>query len=210
MKWQLFETINEKLEVHVRFFRLFIIKFLLINIFQASALAADIKALKKLFESTWTTNYVEGRCGLNIENLVSKAMDENIDLSGAQIIGLKDIGGWMFGMVNAVQAREATRFGPGETNWYFHVFLLAEGMVFDYDFTNSPRIININEYMHEMYLPKEKWKDLKYKESKMKLFELELYPAEDYLYRLRARQSRSEVATKIRFKDYMPSFFTGR
>lgn len=191
-------------------FRLFFIYFLASCFLQSTVWAADLPRLKKLFENTWTSNYVERYCGLNIENLVSKAMDENIDLDGVQIVGLKDHGGWMFGMVSAVQARGATRFAPGERNWYFHVFLLADGKVLDYDFTNTAKLLSINEYMHEMYLPKEKWGDAKYKESKMKLYEFEFYPAEDYIYRLRARQSRSEIATIVKLKDYMPSFFMAR
>lgn len=192
------------------FFRLFFIYFLVSCFFQTSLWAADLTRLKKLFENTWTSNYVERYCGLNIENLVSKAMDENIDLEGVEIVGLKDQGGWMFGMVNALQARGATRLGAGESNWYFHVFLLVDGKILDYDFTEAPKVLSFNEYMHEMYLPKEKWNDLKYKESKMKLYEFEFYPAEDYIYRLRARQSRSEIAKKIKLKDYMPGFFKAR
>ncbi len=202
----------------MRFFRLFFVYLLLESLSFSISFAADFKALKSLFEGSWTSNYVENRCGENIERFVSLAMDKGIDLDGVEIIRLVDHSGWMFGMVNALEARESGRFIepkpsqapfnlPGESNWYFHAFLLVEGKIFDYDFTNAPKVISFKDYLHEMYLPRDKWKDLKYKESKMRRYEIEAFPAEEYILRLRSRLGRSEIARKQFLKDYLPEFF---
>jgi hypothetical protein len=78
--------------------------------FSIQSFAADLVGISNLFKDTfWTEHYEERYCGKNIEKLVRKSIERRLDLTNAQIIEITDISGWMFGMVNALQAREGGR-----------------------------------------------------------------------------------------------------
>lgn len=182
------------------------------------AFAADLTGVSNLFAQTfWNSHYEERYCGKNIETLVAKAVNARLDLSNAQIIGISDAGGWMAGMVNALQAREAgllitpSRVSPmrhpGERNWYFHVVLLVEGRVMDYDFTNQPRVIPLNDYLHEMFIPKAKRYDRQYKIRKMQHYKITTYPAEDYILRRHQGLTTQDITREYYLKDVYPQFF---
>lgn len=93
----------------------------------------------------------------------------------------------MFGMVNALEAREGGRLIfpaqvwpsrlPGENYWFHHVDLLVDGKVLDYDFTNQPKILLLKEYLNAMFIPSDRLGDVNYKTSKMKLSKLSTFPA---------------------------------
>ena len=189
--------------------------FLLISI---QALAADLVGISKLFkDSFWTDHYEARYCGKNIEKLVKKAMDQNLDLSGAEIIQITDSSGFMFGMVNALLAREGGSYieprqtnptlTPGESNWYFHVVLKVEGKILDYDFTNEARILAEKKYFLEMFIPKDEQSDAEYRAFKMKGYKITTYPAEEYIQLRESRMSTDSIESKYSFKDYLPEFF---
>jgi len=180
--------------------------------------AADLVGVTKIFkESFWSPLYEERFCGKNIERLVRRAIDRNIDLSDAQILEITDDSGWMFGMVNALQAREAGKFivpsrkaperVPGESNWYFHYVLLVEGTVLDYDFTNDARPRALENYLNEMFIPTSKIGSLDYKLKKMGQYKVISFPAEEYIYHLNQRSSIESLGTKSKLKDFIPTFY---
>jgi hypothetical protein len=181
-------------------------------------LAGDLNGLTKLFKDTfWTDHYEERFCGKNIEKLVRKAIDKNIDLNDVEILEITDSSGWMFGMVNALQARESGRYIeprqsnpsnlPGESNWYFHVVLKVEGKILDYDFMNEATVLNEKDYFLKMFIPSDKQSNADYKMRKMKGYEITTYPAEDYILRRDNRQTSDDIKVKYKFPTYMPMFF---
>lgn len=191
---------------------------LILFLISLQSIAADLKGISKIFKDTyWTSHYEERFCGKNIEKLVRKAIEARLDLSGAQIIQITDSSGWMFGMVNALQAREGGRLivpaqtsperSPGEKNWYFHVVLLVEGKVLDYDFLSQPTINPLKDYLNAMFIPAQKQSDKDYKMSKMKGYKIKTYPAEDYILRQNQRLSVEEISQESYLKEYLPAFF---
>lgn len=86
--------------------------------FSFQVLAADLAGINRIFSSTfWTSHYEERFCGKNIEKLVRKSIEARLDLSDAYIVEITDVSGYMFGMVNALQAREGGRLiTPARTN----------------------------------------------------------------------------------------------
>ena len=186
--------------------------------FSSQVLAADLAGINRIFSSTfWTSHYEERFCGKNIEKLVRKSIEARLDLSDAYIVEITDVSGYMFGMVNALQAREGGRLItpartnperlPGEKNWYFHAVLLVNGKVMDYDFTNQPTVLPFNQYMTHMFIPADKHKDAKFKMNKMKGYKVTLFPAEDYILRQQQRLPVREIAKEYYLKDFSPSFF---
>lgn len=195
-----------------------IILIILSALFSFHSFAADLVGISHIFKKTfWTSHYQERFCGRNIEGLVQKAIDARLDLSNAQILQITDPHGSMFGMVQAVVARESGRLiepartlpkrNPGVMNWYFHVVLMVEGKILDYDFTNQPRILSLNQYMNEMFIPADKMTNKKWKIDKMKSYRLKSFPAEDYMLRLSQRMTVQEIATETLLKDVIPGFF---
>jgi hypothetical protein len=195
--------------------------FFLCLLLPLSGVAADLPGMTRLFKkSFWTDHYEQRFCGKNIEKLVRKGLDAGVDLSGAEIIEITDISGWMFQMLNALQAREAGGLitparvsppfrNPGEKNWHFHVVLLVEGRILDYDFTNEAQTPLFKAYLNEMFIPKNKRSDEGYKRSKMSLYQITSYPAEDYILRQNQRLGVKEISRSKYLRDYMPEFFTG-
>jgi hypothetical protein len=180
--------------------------------------AADLPGISRIFaQSFWTSHYEERFCGKNIEKLVRKSIKARLDLRDAYIIEITDTSGWMFGMVNALQAREGGRLiepartaparHPGEKNWYFHAVLMVNGKIMDYDFTNQPTLHPLKQYLNLMFIPADKQIDAKYKLSKMKGYKLTLFPAEDYILRQQQRLPTRDVAKEYYLKDLVPDFF---
>jgi len=86
-----------------------------------------------------------------------------VDLSNASIIEIRNSGLSVFGLVNAEYARASgsvnpsypvsgLKFHPGERNWHNHVILESEGIIYDFDFGNSPQPITTSAYIEKMFL----------------------------------------------------------
>lgn len=116
-------------------------------------------------------------------------------------------------MVNAFEARERGRLivpsrtsparSPGDMNWFHHVVLYVDGKVMDYDFGNEASVTGIKEYLKRMFVPKTRPELI----SKLKGYEVEAYPAEDYLLRKKQRLSVEEIKTQHTFKDFAPNLY---
>ncbi len=139
---------------------------LAVSIFCAVALLSSSGSLAspplvRLFSERFHSGYRAGRCADNIEGLLHAARSRGIRLSDAWIIRIENQGFSAFGLVNAEHARQAggriwesssPEFHPGEANWYFHVILLADGLVFDFDYFNAPTVHPVARYFETMFL----------------------------------------------------------
>ncbi len=110
------------------------------------------RTLKEEFVDTYVSGYQEGQCGKNILNLIGRGLDQDLDLKNAKIVEIVNKGFSMFGMVNAEYARSDRRDRmPDERNWYHHVILEKDGMIYDYDFGMSPSVQPVKAYFEKMF-----------------------------------------------------------
>lgn len=113
--------------------------------------------LEKLFEDNFFTLHVPNRCGQNIMNFLKLAEKENFDLSGAEIINVE--GGWVEpqyvrneGYAPKVPGPAGLVHKPGRKYFYFHIFLIHDGKVYDFDYGNTPVVPSIKTYFKKMWL----------------------------------------------------------
>jgi hypothetical protein len=90
-------------------------------------------------------------------------------------------------MVAALQAREQGRYidrgaqrgspqrEAGDTNWYYHAFVVADGYVFDFDYLNNPSVLHIVDYMYAMFIPNAKRTDTQFIQNKFGGYYLSFY-----------------------------------
>ena len=183
------------------------------------ALAADLRGLKDLFDrSFWTSMYQENYCGQNIERFTKAAVKAGINLDNSYIVQIVNEGLDTFGLVNALSVREEGRkFEPapqyppfrdiGWMNWNFHVILVADGEVFDFDFMNQATVYKLPKYLDQQFIPVAKHKDAKFKKDKIGPYRLSLYPTYEYLEYLERKISMKEIRTEIYLRDYLPNYF---
>lgn len=145
----------------------------------------NLGALKILFKKNFNTLYAANQCGKNIRNLLALARSQNIDVNQGRIVKVTNRGNTVAHQVPVMKAREAgaiiddvyfqyfkkTRTGhrqiknipkhvrvreAGATRWaYYHDFFLFENHIFDFDFTNQPRVLTKDAYVNDMFLPKD-------------------------------------------------------
>ena len=193
---------------------------ILLTLFSFSSWSADLPRLAKMFKSTFWSIYQERYCGRNIESLSSQALKEKIDMRGAYIMEISNGGFDTFGLVASLNARESGRLytperslppfrQPGGANWHFHVVLLADGVVHDYDFGNSAYPISMNKYFEKMFISIERLNDIQFKKKKIGAYKISLYPVEEYFRAQRERRSVKDVATtyEVRLDKYSPELF---
>jgi hypothetical protein len=198
--------------------KIFISLFLILVSF--SSWSADLPKIEKLFKNTFWTIYQERYCGRNIESFSTQALEEKINMRGAYIMEIRNAGFDTFGMVASLNAREAGRLytperseppfrQPGGANWHFHVVLLADGVVHDYDFGNIAEPIPMKQYFEKMYIPTDRMSDIQYKKKKIGAYEISLYPVEDYMTAKKERRSVTEIATtyEVRLEKHSPELF---
>lgn len=149
---------------------------LLLLLLSQATFAADLPRLKKLFRENFNTLYVPRACGTNIGKLVKLADSQGIDLTNSYVVVLENPGFWN------LQAFGARGSKPGERQaWYFHVVLIADDQVFDFDFGNTPKVVPFKSWMKEMFVPKGKI-DIPYDYKKdLAYFEFDFYASHDYL-----------------------------
>jgi hypothetical protein len=122
-----------------------------------SAVAGASSVLKQEFGSTYYTHYRAGRCGENTADLAKRGLAVGVDLSGAYAVVITN-GGYMLSTTYRRGAGEklATpvhdiKFSPGIANFYFHVALLKDGEIYDFDFGNHPEVMPIKDYIRRMF-----------------------------------------------------------
>jgi hypothetical protein len=150
----------------------------------AEALAADVPGLRSLFEASFRSSYEVRHCGRNIDRFLRSAQAQGLNLQGAHYVKLTGSG---FFELPPLQRRGSSAPGVfmADGLWYFHVILVADGMVFDFDFTNRPRVLPVVDYLREMFVPPgsvvQHWgMTIRYPEI-MQSWSAETLSAEDYL-----------------------------
>lgn len=166
----------------------------------SNAHAADLDGFSTLFAQHYKGSfYKQNKCGENIETLIRVALKQGIDVSGAELIYLENTGSWNFGLIDAHRAREQGPFvdpevreerKPGQTNWEFHIFLLVEGRVLDFDFDNQPKILPLNQYIPEMFFKYTDGQEVRAK--KLKIYKASVYRVKQIKPHLVASAKRSE------------------
>jgi len=179
----------------------------LFNLLMSSAFAGP--ELIKMFKDTFNTHYVAGKCGDNITALVTRADERRINLNNANILIVSNKGFNTFGMVNVEMARGALRTGPGPKNWYHHVLLEKDGVIYDYDYTDSAQVTRTKTYFQNMWLSDKKGVgsavDYVNPEDKLNDYEVEIIPAYDMLNARRARVKTPE-GQKLKLRQYLMSY----
>ena len=128
---------------------------LIIAFFSAGLYGAEYSTADRLFASMFYRHYQAGKCGTNALKFTRAIRSATGNASDYSIVFIRNAGISTFGMVNAELAR-TTRFGKpaaGEANWYHHVFVLhRSGRVYDFDYTATPRVTSVKQYLEKMFL----------------------------------------------------------
>lgn len=166
----------------------------------------DHQRLKSLFETKFYSDlYQPRKCGQNIMGFVSLAHKEGIPLQDAWIVQWTNPGFDFFGMVQGVVARDGARdrngsYIPGPRNWYHHVILDFDGWIFDFDFTNSPRVERAQTYVTTMFGPKSTQEK---PNPELPNYNAEIVMALDYVRQLADPNASIAQPLKISLKDYL-------
>lgn len=169
--------------------------------------------LKDQFTKTYGSHYVEGKCGLNILNLLDRSEADGDDIYNAHVLEITNEGFSVFGLVNAEWARGAAARGtqPGERNWYHHVVLEDDGLIYDFDFANEATVLPVKEYFEKMFLEEKKgdgWSSGTFyvgREDKLKTYKIVVRPGKETLEAHRSRKPSPEKQT-LKLGEYLSSF----
>jgi hypothetical protein len=183
-----------------------IIFFLILIQFDLSNAYADHELIK-IFKESYTTNYIEGRCGDNIKGLVNRANAKRINLNQANILIIENKGFTLMGMLNVEYARGSRRDGkPGPTNWFHHVILEKEGLIYDYDYGSAPQVASVKTYFEKMFLSDKRGEgsniDYVNPEDKLNEYEVEIIHSADMLNAQRDRMATPD-GKKMSLRQYL-------
>lgn len=180
--------------------------------------AADKHPLTELFEQSFDSEVYEQRfCGRNIMRFVDLAEARGLDLRGAAIIRIENAGVSNFGMVKAFLAREGgavireprengkpyRHYHAGETNWYMHVILDYRGIIYDFDFTNEPRVLKKSDYFRAMFLPETAAARKKHAARIGQDYSVTVLPVSQYLAAKKERRNPPAPSGKMTLLEYL-------
>lgn len=174
--------------------------------FALSVAYADAELIQ-MFNDSYTTNYEEGRCGDNIKGLLIRADARRLNLNQANVLVINNQGPTLMGMLNAEYARGSRRDGsPGPMNWFHHVVLEKDGLIYDYDFASAPQVLSVRSYFEKMFLSDKRGEgapvDYVNPEDKLNDYEVEIVHTMDVLNAHRDRV-RTPVGQKMRLHQYL-------
>lgn len=136
---------------------------LAVSTFCTPLFAADVDGLVNLFEREFVTGYDDGKCQYNTRYFTAKARAEGINLSGALYLTIQGYGDiWYY------HGRSRPGRAPDSGIWFHHYVLIVptDGSrsakfspdrgyaVLDFDFGNSPELVDLRTYLREMFMPK--------------------------------------------------------
>jgi len=124
--------------------RILIILFLL-NI--SSVFPADIPKLKEFFSDNFNNFYRPRLCGQNIAHFLREAKKLKIDLSNSYVL---NVDGQSFLETSGFFSRN--KLNEREMLGYFHVILVADDLVFDFDL-KKPLVLDIRDYVRLQFTP---------------------------------------------------------
>jgi hypothetical protein len=113
--------------------------FIFVVSFAKTLVAADVAALKTLYLEQYNRLYQHGMCGRNIEHFIALAEQEGIDLTGAHVLKIVGAG---FLETSGFYTRQNKN--KREMLGYFHVVMVANDTVFDFDLADrlTPSLAN--------------------------------------------------------------------
>ncbi len=148
--------------------RLLPLVLMVISTLSLSARAADVEGLVDLFEQEYVSGYDDGRCQYNIRYFTAKARAQGIDLSGAIYLTVLGYGNlWYY------HGRSRPGQAPTSGVWFHHYVLAiptdgSKGAKFspdrnyavlDFDFGNTPKLVDLRTFLREMFMPLSARKD---------------------------------------------------
>lgn len=128
--------------------KLFLTAFIISLLFVCNiSFAADTKALTSLYKSGYNSMYQPRYCGRNIEGFLKEAKKRNIDLTNSYVLNIKG-GGFLETSGFYTRGKKGERANLG----YFHIVLLADNMVYDFDL-DSPKVLSFPDYVDLQFRP---------------------------------------------------------
>jgi hypothetical protein len=112
-----------------------------------SSLSADVERLEKLFSKNYNSFYTPRFCGRNIEKFVNVANQKGVDLSGSCVDRI--VGG---GFLETSAFYSRTNPNDRVMIGYFHMVLVADGYVFDFDL-GEPVVLKLQDYVRLQFTP---------------------------------------------------------
>jgi hypothetical protein len=109
--------------------------------------AADIAGLTSLFQDNFNYLYQPRFCGRNIGNFIKLAQKHKIDLSNSYV--MKFVGS---GFLHTSGFYTRTKPNEREMLGYFHMVLVADNYVFDFDL-NEPLVLRMPDYIRLQFAP---------------------------------------------------------
>jgi len=131
---------------------------LLFFVFTISTAFSSNEEIKKSFTEFYHhEKIVFNKCGLNTKHFLTYLKNQNIELKNGYVVSLHED----MGLLNHFRPRwgrqdtyeNGVRYN--RSNWYFHVFAVIDGYVFDFSH-ESTKAIPLRDYLIESYLPKYK------------------------------------------------------
>lgn len=166
---------------------------------------AFANALFPLFEKHFHEKYEPRYCGKNAQRFIEALQSAGEDLTRFYLVMIENKGGSVFGMLNAERARGWRFDKPAEeeVNWYHHVFVLDDrGMVYDFDFTVTPQILPIGDYLEAMFLKENNPQRFKVgRQKKLEHYELASVAASEIV-----NQDVPQLKTSIPLKDVVKNW----
>lgn len=150
--------------------------------------------LEEAFEDFYDNSAIDSRhCGRNIQLFLKYLKQKKVKFKKGFVVSLHDDNL----LLNHFDARWGSpeKYENGEiyyrSNWYFHVFLVIDGIAFDFS-QRGPKAMPLQGYLNEAYLPKSLTKNIYFlgKFDKSKAFkkylnlEMRLYNLKDYIEKL--------------------------
>lgn len=117
-----------------------------------AAARADLAQMSALFEKNFEQLYEPGRCGMNVLRFAILARNEGIDISKSAIVLISHKGGTDIDAVVGFKPRGA-RDEYSVKRWFHHAVFEYEGHVFDFDFTDRPRVVPKKVWLRQMWFP---------------------------------------------------------
>jgi hypothetical protein len=108
------------------------------------------------FAEYYFSNELSSRhCGANVSNFIKYLSQKGESTQGITIVSMRAPDhSWSFGRVVAVNSRWGTAVGTVyHQNWEFHVIAIKNGKVYDFSFNDTPKVLPLNQYMQEMFIP---------------------------------------------------------
>lgn len=95
-------------------------------------------------------------CGRNISLFIKQLSASGYDINDIKVLSITaQYQPWSFGRVVAVNARWGNlNNGNFHQNWDFHVIAIIDKKVYDFSFNQTPLILDINQYLLSMFIPK--------------------------------------------------------